>query len=271
MTPAAAEPDPTRLAALADAAAREAGALLLEGQPRTRAMVTTKTSVTDMVTEMDHAAEALIVERLLAARPDDGILGEEGGERTGTSGVRWVVDPLDGTTNYLYGHPAWAVSIAAEVEGRGVAGAVFDPTHDEAFTAATGHGAFLNGEPIRPSAADDLASALIATGFAYDADRRARQAHVLTHVLPRVRDIRRFGAASLDLCWVACGRQDGYYEVGLQPWDVAAGAVIAAESGALVCGVDGGPLGGPSILTAAPDLGLVLLGLLKVADAAGSL
>jgi len=263
--------EPSELAALAEAVAREAGALLLGGQLETRSLVATKTTTTDMVTEMDHAAEALIVERLLAARPDDGILGEEGGERAGTSGVRWVVDPLDGTTNYLYGHPAWSVSIGAEVDGTGVAGAVFDPSHDECFTAGAGAGAFLNGEPISPSPADDLSSALVATGFAYDADRRARQAAVLAHVLPRVRDIRRYGAASLDLCWVACGRQDGYYEVGLQPWDVAAGAVIAAESGAFVCGVDGGPPSGPSIMTAAPDLALALLGLLKAADAAGSL
>jgi myo-inositol-1(or 4)-monophosphatase len=266
-----ADAEPAALAALAEAVAREAGALLLDGQLGTRRLVTTKTSATDMVSEMDQAAEALIVERLLAARPDDAILGEEGGEHAGTSGVRWVVDPLDGTTNYLYGHAAWSVSVAAEVDGQGVAGAVFDPSHGEAFTAAVGHGAFLNGEPIGPSDADDLSSALIATGFAYDSDRRARQAEVLIHVLPRVRDIRRFGVASLDLCWVACGRQDGYYEVGLQPWDVAAGSVIAAEAGALVCGVDGGPPTGPSIMTAAPGLALALLGLLKVADAAGSL
>ncbi|MFP5316989.1 MAG: inositol monophosphatase family protein [Acidimicrobiia bacterium] len=264
-------PDPSELAALAEAVAREAGTMLLDGQVGTRSMIATKTSATDMVSEMDHAAEALIIERLLAARPGDGILGEEGGERRGTSGVRWVVDPLDGTTNYLYGQPAWSVSIAAEVDGTGVAGVVYDPSHGECFTAAAGAGAYLNGEPIAPSGADDLSSALVATGFAYDAGRRARQAHVLTHVLPRVRDIRRYGAASLDLCWVACGRQDGYYEVGLQPWDVAAGAVIAAESGAMVCGVDGGPPGGPSILTAAPGLALTLLGLLKMADAAGSL
>lgn len=263
--------DPSALAALAEEVAREAGALLLEGQLRSRSMVSTKTSTTDMVSEMDHASEALIVKRLLAARPDDGILGEEGAERSGTSGVRWVVDPLDGTTNYLYGHPAWAVSIAAEVDGTAVAGSVVDPSHGEAFTAAAGAGAFLNGQPIRPSDADDLASALIATGFAYDSARRARQAAVLTHVLPRVRDIRRYGAASLDLCWVACGRQDGYYEVGLQPWDVAAGAVIAAQSGAMVCAVDGGPPSGPSIMTAAPGLAVALVALLKAAGAAGSL
>lgn len=261
--------DAGALAELADAIGREAGALLLERLRWQRKSVETKTSGTDMVSEMDRAAEALIVERLLAARPDDAILAEEGGARHGSSGVRWVIDPLDGTTNYLYGHPRWAVSIAAELEATGeiVAGAVADPSLDEYFTAAKGKGAFLNGEAIGHSGKDDLATALVATGFGYRREQRAHQATVLTTLLPAVRDIRRHGVASLDLCWVACGRLDGYYEVGLQPWDVAAGSRIAAEAGATVSGVEGGTPSGASILAAAPALAEPLRTLLQRAGA----
>lgn len=259
--------DPAALVELAEAVAREAGALLLDGQRRERDIVETKTSATDMVSEMDHAAEALIVERLLAARPDDAILAEEGGGRPGSSGVRWVIDPLDGTTNYLYGHPRWSVSIAAEVGGRTVAGAVADPSIDEVYTATLGGGAFCNGRPIRHSGHDDLATALLATGFGYKRSERAVQAAVLTGVLPVVRDVRRHGVASLDLCWVACGRLDAYYEAVLQPWDVAAGALIAAEAGAVCSGMDGGPPAGPSILAAAPAIAAPLLRLLRDAAA----
>lgn len=255
--------DLAALTALAADVAREAGALLLDGLLRQRSHVGTKTSGTDMVSEMDDAAEALIVERLLGARPGDAVLGEEGGEQgAGTSGVRWVVDPLDGTTNYLYGQPAWAVSIAAEVDGEVAAAAVADPTLDEIFTATAGGGAFRDGEPIAHSGKDDLATALIGTGFAYLPDVRAEQAAILTSVLPTVRDIRRYGAASLDLCWVACARLDGYYEMNLQPWDIAAGALIAAEAGAVVSGMDGGPPSAASILACAPGISTELMDLL---------
>ena len=259
--------DLAALVDLATDAAQAAGALLRERIDWRRATVTTKTSGTDMVSEMDHAAEALIVERLLRARPHDGILAEEGHDRDGTSGVRWVIDPLDGTTNYLYGHPAYGVSIAAEVDGEVRAGVVADPSLDEVFTATQGGGAFLNGEPIQPTDKADLATALVGTGFSYVPANRAQQAAVLTHVLPAVRDIRRAGAASLDLCWVACGRLDAYYEVTLQPWDVAAGVLIAAEAGALVSGVDGGPPSHESVLAAAPGVAPALLSLLRRASA----
>ncbi|MGH9222607.1 MAG: inositol monophosphatase family protein [Acidimicrobiales bacterium] len=254
--------DPTALVELAEKAARAAGAMLLDGLGRAHQSVDTKTSLTDMVSEMDRAAENLIVEQLLAARPDDAILAEEGSSRDGTSDVRWVIDPLDGTTNYLYGHPRWSVSIAADVGGQVAAGVVADPSVDEVFTATLGGGAWCNGRPIRHSGKDDLATSLIGTGFAYLRDRRAEQAAALTAVLPRVRDIRRSGVASLDLCWVACGRLDGYYEIGLQPWDVAAGALIAAEAGAAVSGAHGGPPSGASVLAAAPGLAPALLDLL---------
>src|SRR4051794_10535137 len=195
-------------------------------------MVSTKSTATDMVTEMDHASEALIVAGLERLRPDDGILGEEGHDRTGTSGVRWVVDPLDGTTNYLYGFPSFAVSIAAQVEGRSVVGVVRDPVHDETFTAVIGRGSFVNGRPLSVTGAPSLATALVGTGFGYDRARRALQSEVLRHVLPNVRDIRRAGAAAIDVCWVAAGRLDAFYELGLAPWDWAAASLVAAEAGA---------------------------------------
>jgi myo-inositol-1(or 4)-monophosphatase len=259
--------DPGALVKLAAEVAREAGALLLERLLWERDEVGTKTSGTDMVSEMDHASEKLILERLVAARPDDAILAEEGSGRDGTSGVRWVVDPLDGTTNYLYGYPRWSVSIAAEADGQVVAAAVADPSLDEVFTATKGGGAFRNGDPIEHSGKDEVATALVATGFSYEPERRARQGAVLTRVLPRVRDIRRGGAASLDLCWVACGRVDGYYEATLEPWDIAAGALIAAEAGAVVSTFDGDPPRAPSVFAAAPLIAEDLLRLLVDAGA----
>jgi fructose-1,6-bisphosphatase/inositol monophosphatase family enzyme len=219
--------------------AGRAGDLLLEGLERPRLEVETKTTGTDMVTEMDKASERLIVEGILAARPQDGILGEEGTEIAGTSGVRWVVDPLDGTTNYLYHHPPFAVSIAAEVDGEVAVGVVNDPVHREEFTAVRGRGSARNGVTLRPAPAPPLRTALVATGFAYEPDTRVHQAGVLAGVLPRVRDVRRLGAAAIDLCSVACARVDAYYELGLQPWDLAAGALVATEAGYVVGGLDG--------------------------------
>ena len=256
------------LGALAEGVARRAGALLASGLGQVRTDVGTKSSLTDMVTEIDHASEALIVEGLLGPRPDDGILGEEGTAVEGTSGVRWVVDPLDGTTNYLYGVPGFNVSIAAEIDGDVVAGVVFDVMHDELFAATRGGGARRNGQPIAASAATELSSALVATGFAYDAVRRARQARVLVDVLPHVRDIRRFGAAAVDLCWVACGRLDGYYERGLAPWDLAAGGLIASEAGAVVTDFEGGPMAPGSVVAAARRIADALRDLVRAAGAA---
>ena len=257
-----------QLLELAERVARQAGDLLVEGRDGLRVDVGTKTSGTDMVTEMDRASEALIVEGILAERPDDAILGEETGGREGTSGVRWVIDPLDGTTNYMYRHPVWAVSVAAEVDGRVEVGVVASPGLHETFTAARGEGAWLNGDPIAVSEADDLASALVGTGFAYLASRREAQAHVLPHLLPAVRDIRRYGVAALDLCWVACGRLDGYFEAGGQPWDVAAGLLIAGEAGARASGLDGGPVSPESVMVASPGVADALFELLIRAGAA---
>jgi myo-inositol-1(or 4)-monophosphatase len=254
---------PEQLLTLATDVATRAARLLLEAQGRERTSVQTKSTRTDMVSEMDRASEHLIVSELLAVRPDDGIVGEEGSDRAGISGLRWVVDPLDGTTNYLYGFPGWSVSIAAEDDDGVVAGVVVDPSHRDVFSATRGGGARRNGEPIACSAQAVLAETLVGTGFNYAAERRRRQAEVLVGLLPRVRDIRRMGAASVDLCSVACGRLDAYYERGLSWWDVAAGSLIAAEAGAVVSSLDGGPVVGDSVVASAPGVATALSDVLR--------
>lgn len=241
---------------VAVAAAQAAGEFLVASRPASL-RVATKSTPTDVVTQMDTAAERLIGERLRQAGPNDAILGEEGQDdgaaaSSGRSKVRWIVDPIDGTVNYLYALPQWAVSIAAEVDGVIEVGAVLDPSKGELFTAVRGGGARLNGEPIAVSGCDELSLALIGTGFGYDAGRRARQSQVLTGVLPIVRDIRRLGAASLDLCALACGRLDGYYERGLNLWDYAAAGLIATEAGARVGGLNGRPASGELFIAATP-------------------
>lgn len=260
-------PDAGDLAAFRDLAgrlAREAGGLLLSR--RDMEMGTgTKSSPTDLVTRADRAAERLVLDGIHAARPQDSVLGEEGGSRAGSSDVRWIVDPLDGTVNYVYGVPAFGVSIATEVAGRVVAGAVYDPSHDLLYDAVLGAGARCSGVPLRCSGAASLGLSLIGTGFAYVADRRARQGRVLAGLLPAVRDIRRFGAAALDLCWVGAGRLDGFYEVGLEPWDVAAGLLIAAEAGAPTAQLE--TPGGVMTVAAAPAVFAELRDLLVVLHA----
>jgi myo-inositol-1(or 4)-monophosphatase len=249
---------------LADRAAE----LLTDGLGRARTTIDTKSTGTDMVTEMDRASERLIVDGILAARPDDGVVGEEGTDRPGSSGVRWVIDPLDGTTNYLYGHAGFAVSIGIQLDGEPHVGVVHDPLHREVFTAVRGGGARRNGEPVHVSAETDLAHALVATGFSYEPTRREVQAEVLRRVIPHLRDVRRMGAAAVDLCSVACGRVDAYYERGLHPWDHAAGALIAREAGAVVTHLDGGPESIDFVLAAPPALHGPLQQLLREAGAA---
>jgi myo-inositol-1(or 4)-monophosphatase len=255
---------PAELLEIAVIAAREAGELLTDGDGRV-AVAATKSSPTDVVTEMDRRSEELITRRLLAARPADAILAEEGGASAagsyaggGKSPVRWVIDPIDGTVNYLYGLADWAVSIAAEVAGTVVAGVVHLPRHGETFTATLGGGAWLARAGRAPVALRarpgvPLSQALVATGFGYLAARRKIQGEVVAALLPLVRDIRRGGAASVDLCSVAAGRVDAYYERGLNYWDYAAGALIAAEAGAVVAGLSGPP-GGSMTIAAAPTL-----------------
>jgi myo-inositol-1(or 4)-monophosphatase len=217
---------------IATEAARTAGALLL---PRfgTERVLATKSTPTDLVSEADLAAEAAIRAVLARRAPDDAVMGEEGEDVGGTSGRRWIVDPLDGTVNFLYGLPLWCVSVACE----GRAGVVFDPVRDELFAATADGPATLNGRELgadRVGGADSLGQALVATGFGYDPARRALQAEVVARVLPRARDIRRGGAAALDLAWVAAGRLDAYYERGVNVWDVVAGELICARAGLVV-------------------------------------
>ncbi|TDD70856.1 inositol monophosphatase family protein [Actinomadura rubrisoli] len=242
---------------LAVATAREAGRMLVDKRPAGGPdVVQTKSSPTDVVTQMDRSAEALIIERIREERPGDGFLGEEGGTQAGGSGVRWVIDPIDGTVNYLYDLPDWAVSIAAEVDGAAVAGAVEMPRRGETYTAARGGGALLHAAPgtreLRVNSHVPLAEALVATGFGYAAGRRARQAQVLTGVLPGVRDIRRGGSCCVDLCSLAAGRLDAYFERGVQAWDTAAGALIVQEAGGRVEGLLGAPAGPDLTIAAGP-------------------
>ena len=263
------EPDLPALRSMAEQIARDAGAMLLDGLGRARAEVSTKATATDMVTEMDRASEALITAALLRGRPDDGILGEEGTQRAGTSGIRWVVDPLDGTTNYLYDFPGFNVSIAAERDGRSIVGVVLDIVRDELFSAVRGGGATRNGVAITASSCRDVAQALVGTGFGYRPEQRRRQAEVLVEVLPAVRDIRRQGAAALDLCSVACGRLDAYFEEGLAAWDLAAGGLVAAEAGAEVTDLRGGPpVAHAVVVAAAPGIARPLRARLVAAHAA---
>ena len=260
--------DPSRLLDIAVDAAHAAAEHVVTRRPRGQLHVAaTKSSATDIVTVMDQQAEALLVERITAARPDDGFLGEEGASREGTSGVTWVVDPIDGTVNYLYEIPSYAVSVAARTAEGVVAGVVVNPVSGETWTAVRGEGARLDDRPIRVNKAPELSMALVSTGFGYTSAQRARQAEVLHLLLPRIRDIRRAGAATLDLCALACGRVDAYYEQGLKPWDLAAGGLIAEESGAVVGGLRGRPAGEALVVAAPPGLFERLVVLLTEFDA----
>jgi myo-inositol-1(or 4)-monophosphatase len=269
MTSGAAQPDlQTELLALARATAEEAAELVGAGRSTAADQVDTKSSPVDVVTAVDTASEALIVRRLLAARPDDGVLGEEGASRQGTTGVRWVVDPIDGTVNFLYGLPAYAVSIAGEVDGRTEVGVVLNVATGELFTALRGQGAWLTAPGVAAvqlhgSAPVSLEQTLVATGFGYRVEQRRAQGAVVAQLLPEVRDIRRNGCASLDLCSAAAGRVDAYYELDLKPWDHAAGALVAAEAGLVVTGTGGRPFAEPMAVAAAPTVAEPLLALLE--------
>jgi myo-inositol-1(or 4)-monophosphatase len=213
-----------------------------------------KGSPFDLVTEVDRQAERVIVDGIVAARPDDEILGEEGAARHGSTGIRWIVDPLDGTANYVYGYPAHAVSIGVEVEGEPVIGVVFDTGRDVLYAAARGGPATANGEPIHANAKEDVETAMVATGFSFVPALRVAQAEVLARMLGGIRDVRRSGAASIDLCALAAGTVDAYFEGGLAPWDVAGGSVVAEAAGATVVRgvVEGYP--GVSVMGANPGL-----------------
>jgi myo-inositol-1(or 4)-monophosphatase len=243
-------------------AARRAGVLLRDGRPADLGVAATKSSPIDVVTEMDIAAEKLITGFITERRPDDGLLGEEGSSSTGSSGVRWVIDPLDGTVNYLYGLPAWAVSIAAERDGETVVGVVEAPMRRETFQTVLGRGAHVNGEPAHCRPAPPFEQALVSTGFGYRLEVRTHQAEVARRLIPRVRDIRRAGSAAIDLCDVGCGRLDAYYERGLNAWDYGAGALFAREAGALTGGRPGEPPSPELTVAGAPGIFEPLQGLL---------
>ncbi|HEX4438029.1 MAG TPA: inositol monophosphatase family protein [Solirubrobacteraceae bacterium] len=254
---------------LAVEAARLAGGLLAERARRgAERSVSAKSTPTDLVSEADLAAEQAIRELLAARRPDDGFLGEEGGGEDGTSGLRWIVDPLDGTINFLFGIPQWSVSVAVADEAGTVAGAVYDPGREELFTATRAgaaelHGTAgtieLEGRSVDPRGAGSedasgLATAMVATGLAYDARVRAAQAQVLAELVPKVRDIRRLGSAALDLCWTAAGRFDAYYERTVKAWDIAAGELICRRAGLEVLELPEAPDLPWGILAARPGL-----------------
>jgi myo-inositol-1(or 4)-monophosphatase len=250
----------TRATAIADEllelavhTARDAGRMIQSSAARGVTVAATKSSDVDVVTESDRSAERLIRRALLDARPDDAVIGEEGDDEPGSSGVRWIVDPIDGTVNFLYGIPQYAVSIAAELEGEVVAGVVLNAATGKEYTATLGGPAQRDGVPIRVRAVVPLAERLIGTGFSYEARQREIQAAALLRLLPRIRDIRRLGSCSLDLCAVAQGSLDGYLEEGVNLWDHAAGGLVARAAGARV-ETDRG-VGGRPIVIAAPAEG----------------
>ena len=256
----------TELRQLAADLAVRAGALISEARRSGAGLVDTKSTATDMVTEYDRASERLIVESLRAARPDDAIVGEEGTADEGSSGVSWLIDPIDGTTNFLYGLPGYAVSIAAADHEGALAGAVYVPATAELFTAARGEGATLNGDAIHCSSNNNVATALIATGFSYHPELRERHMRRLQEMIGRIRDIRRFGAAAPDLCYVAAGRVDAYFEEHLGPWDLAAGELIAREAGCITGDFGGGPVRPAQVLVANPAIFESVRALINWAD-----
>ncbi|RXZ72660.1 inositol monophosphatase family protein [Agromyces albus] len=251
---------PADLLELARSIALRAAEFSLDARTAGVSVAATKSTPTDIVTAVDRDTEALIRSLVLEARPDDGILGEEGATHVGTSGLNWVVDPIDGTVNFLYDIPAWCVSIAV-VDGpadpgrwTALAGVVVNPVSGEVFEASAGGGARLDGRTLQVNTDVSLGQSLVGTGFSYAAERRRAQAEVILELLPRVRDIRRIGSAALDLCGVAAGRLDAFYESGLNPWDHAAGALVAREAGARVGGPRGGAESIELLIAAAPGL-----------------
>lgn len=264
-----ADTDPAALRAIAETLARDAGQLVRDhsGAPDMRPEFDDKSSATDLVTEFDRLAEHHIVSELARLRPGDGILAEEGAASASTTGTTWVIDPIDGTTNFVYGLPTWSTSVAAAVDGITIAGAVYAPALDEMYSAARGAGASLNGHRIgRTSSSRPLETAIIATGFTYRRDRRIAQAALVGHLLSAVGDIRRLGSAALDLCLVAAGRVDAYVEEHLNSWDVAAGLLIATEAGAQVSDFSGAPATPSQLLVCDPHLHAGLLEVLAQRD-----
>jgi myo-inositol-1(or 4)-monophosphatase len=275
MVPVWSVPEPDELLSIAVRVARTAAQTARRMRAEAITAVDTKSTATDVVTAADRAVERQVVTALRQLRPQDTVLGEEYGPAGGIAdtaepgGVRWVVDPIDGTVNYLYGLPQYAVSLAAAVDGAVVAGVVRNPATGDEWTATRGGGAFRDGRRLRGSDTSRLSQALVGTGFGYDPARRRHQAAVLARLLPEVRDIRRFGAAALDLCLAAEGALDAYFEKGLNPWDHAAGGLVAEEAGLVVAGLDGAPPGLDLVIAAPPALFPALHDRLSAFDAAG--
>lgn len=264
-----AEPSPEQVAELRELAttlALDAGAVAFAGrrsEPDANDLgSTTKSSQTDIVTRYDRAAEETIVATLRRLRPDDAIVGEEGTDHAGRSGYAWYIDPIDGTTNFVYDQPAWCCSVAVAHHGVTVAGAVYVPALDELYSAGLGLGATCNGRPIHPTGESELIRTLVATGFSYDPDNRRRHAAVIAGLIGDVRDIRRSGSAAVDLCSVAAGRVDVYFERHLNAWDMAAGELIAREAGAITSDFGGDPARPAEMLAAAPGVHAAFLALL---------
>jgi myo-inositol-1(or 4)-monophosphatase len=245
---------------LAESVARATGALLIN-RPDSFTL-TEKSSAVDFATQMDKAAEEMIVSKLLSARPDDGIIAEEGSSQESKSGITWVIDPIDGTVNYLYGLPGWNISIAAKDNDGVLVGVVYAPTLNSFWSAARGAGATCNGRKIKCNDPVPLDRALIATGFAYDLNLRIDQGQAMANLLPKIRDLRRNGAAAVDLCYVAMGAVDAYFESSLKEWDLAAGGLIATEAGAKLSGRFGGAADSELVICAGPHLHAALLPLL---------
>jgi myo-inositol-1(or 4)-monophosphatase len=255
-------PDPAELEGLAVELA-EGAAAVVRRLRNDHLAVSVKSTATDLVTEVDQATERWLIEQLAARRPGDAILGEEGGGHRGSTGVRWLLDPIDGTVNFVLGIPHYAVSVAAEVDGTVVAGAVSNPVTGETYRAHLGGGAYLDEERLTGPRDVPLNRAVVATGFGYDAQVRTRQVAAAAPLLPRVADFRRLGAASLELCFLAAGRVDAYFEAALNPWDHAAGGLVATESGCLVSGLHGRPPGRHLYAAAGPELAEEFFALLE--------
>jgi len=272
-TPAAdpAAPSPAALEALAvelaEGAAAVVNRLRSERVREHDLTVAVKSTATDLVTEVDRATERWLIDQLAARRPDDAVLGEEGGDHAGNSRVRWVVDPIDGTVNFVLGIPHYAVSVAAELDGEVVAGAVSNPVSGETFRARRGGGAYLGDQPLAGPRVVPLDRAVVATGFGYDARARARQIAAVAPLLTRIADIRRLGAASLDLCFLAAGRVDAYFEAALNPWDHAAGGLVAMEAGCVVSGLRGQPPGRHLYAATRPELAAEFFAALESVEA----
>jgi myo-inositol-1(or 4)-monophosphatase len=256
------------LITLATKLAHDAGTLAKQGRASNSLTVDTKSTLTDLVTEYDKASETLVVEGITSARPHDGIIGEEGTSKPGTTGIDWLIDPIDGTTNFYYDLPLWAVSIGIS-DAQGIRlGVVYAPALNEMYTAVRGHGAFRNGQRIRVSGLTDISTALVGTGFAYKAPKRIWQSTMVTNLVGHVRDMRRLGAASIDLCSVACGRLDAYFEEGLGPWDLAGGHIIALEAGATATDWSGDAIRPAQVCVSTPGIAPQLRELITIAVAA---